>query len=322
MNCKHPNMIRRTSQEAAFPCGQCLPCRINSRRILTHRILLEAQEHVHNSFLTLTYDDQNLPSSFVHKKSKKTFRGPTLSPEHLRKFTNGLRTRLSRMDGSPNYRFYGVGEYGEESQRPHYHLALFGYPACLDTSPRFHGKKFQPCRCRLCSLLSDTWGKGHILLGQLNKDSAQYIAGYVTKKLTKADDPRLFGRYPEFSRSSTKPYGIGGSAADKIAQLIDHYGSDMPRALSVNGSFLPLGRYLSNRINEKSKIPVSETKLKDFEKSLFEMLVTSEEARANPKIATAYTSGSVGIALQLLNAQRCLNLEAQHKLKGKSHAQI
>ena len=46
---------------AQFGCGQCMACRINRRRIWTHRIMLEALVSPSASFLTLTYNKENLP---------------------------------------------------------------------------------------------------------------------------------------------------------------------------------------------------------------------------------------------------------------------
>ena len=44
-----------------FGCGQCLPCRVNKRRLWTNRIMLESMCHDDNAFVTLTYNDDNIP---------------------------------------------------------------------------------------------------------------------------------------------------------------------------------------------------------------------------------------------------------------------
>ncbi len=44
-----------------FPCGQCMPCRINRSRVWQHRIELEMLDHPWSSFVTLTYNDECMP---------------------------------------------------------------------------------------------------------------------------------------------------------------------------------------------------------------------------------------------------------------------
>ena len=176
-----------------YPCGQCMPCRFNRRREWTHRIMLEANLNTENAFVTLTYSDQTLPLT-----SQKL---PTLDRKDLDDWLKRFRSTISPL----KIRFYGVGEYGDETQRPHYHVALFGYPPCKYGMSRY--RHYVNC-CPNCDLIRDTWKKGNIFLGTLETESAQYIAGYVTKKMTSKSDPRLEGRKPEFAAMSRKP-GIG-----------------------------------------------------------------------------------------------------------------
>ena len=94
-------------------CGQCIHCRANRRREWVLRILLELEKHEFNTFLTLTYDDVHLPAD------------QSLKTEHLTNFFKRLRYKVDYP-----IRYYAVGEYGEETERPHYHVALFGHPNC------------------------------------------------------------------------------------------------------------------------------------------------------------------------------------------------
>ena len=100
-----------------FPCGQCLACRINRRRVWTNRLLLESLDHEHNSFITLTYADEFLPIS-------PTKPVPTLCKRDAQLFLKRLRKRLTFP-----IRYYLCGEYGGLNGRPHYHAILFGFPA-------------------------------------------------------------------------------------------------------------------------------------------------------------------------------------------------
>lgn len=214
------------SGKAAFGCGQCMPCRFNKRREWTHRIMLEALDHEQKSFITLTYSDGTVNS---------------LDPAHIRDWLKRLRRRVE----PGRVRYFCVGEYGDQSQRPHYHAALFGYPCC--SAGMVVGGA---CQCRACLGVRETWGRGHVFVGTLEPRSAQYVAGYVTKKMTSKEDARLHGRYPEFARMSLKP-GIGADAMWNVASVMMQYkleDRNVPLALNHGGRELPLGRYLRRKL--------------------------------------------------------------------------
>lgn len=206
----------------SYGCGQCQPCRINRRRLWTHRLLLEARLHEFSSFWTLTYDEDHFPAD------------GSLRPKHTQDWLKRLRKHLGP---TRPIRYYLVGEYGDETWRPHYHAALFGVS-------RFESDS-----------VSCTWGLGFSYGGDLTPESAQYIAGYVTKKMTSHEDPRLGNRYPEFARMSLRP-GIGAGATQHIADALnDTQGAaaigrdgDVPASLLHGRSRLPLGRYLRRRL--------------------------------------------------------------------------
>lgn len=217
----------------AYGCGQCMPCRVNKRRVWSHRILLEAHTHAANSFVTLTYSDENLPED------------GSLVPSHVTLFLKRLRKSL----GPQKVRYFAVGEYGDQTERPHYHLALFGVSPCnrVISAPDRDGY----C-CPGCERLRTLWGLGITHVGELNSQSAGYIAGYVTKKLTKADDERLQGRHPEFARMSLRP-GIGAGflwdVADSFLRFdLEKSSADVPTALRHGARKFPLGRYLTRRL--------------------------------------------------------------------------
>ena len=90
-------------------CGQCIGCRLERSRQWAVRCVHENKMHDVSSFVTLTYDNDYLPS------------GGTLVKRDLQLFMK--RLRRSRDE---KIRFYACGEYGDATQRPHYHLLLFG----------------------------------------------------------------------------------------------------------------------------------------------------------------------------------------------------
>lgn len=232
MRCSNPYT---TSSGHAYGCGQCMPCRLNKRREWTHRILLEANCHGDNAFVTLTYDDDHLP-----------IRGnrASLEPLHLRYWLDRFRKSVSPL----KVRYFIVGEYGDETERPHYHAAIFGFPTCAYGQSR----NWVTRCCDQCELVRSTWGKGKVFLGTLESHSAQYVAGYVTKKLTHKNDERLQGRHPEFSRMSLKP-GIGADFMHEVASSFMQFNletsqGDVPSTLRHGHKELPLGRYLTKKL--------------------------------------------------------------------------
>lgn len=199
--------------------------------------MLEKNLHPNAAFVTLTYSDDHLPMTSQSL--------PTLDPTDLRDWLKRLRVKIE----PSRVRYYAVGEYGDETQRPHYHLALFGYPTCAYGNSRYSRSR-ERC-CSHCDLILSTWGKGLIFLGDLNTNSAQYIAGYVTKKLTSKTDPKLQGRHPEFGRMSLKP-GIGADFMHEVAStLLGLQGDpadDVPASLQHGSRAMPLGRYLRKKL--------------------------------------------------------------------------
>jgi len=222
------------SNGRTFGCGQCLPCKVNKRREWKHRIMLEAAQYKDNAFIGLDYKPECEPA------------GRTVVPKHLTLFIDRVRKAHFRKTGE-KVRWYAVGEYGDLSARPHYHIALFNYPTCA------RGRTDHPrvartghC-CSSCDFIASHWEFGRCDLGVLEAGSAAYIAGYVTKKMNRKEDPRLCGRHPEFVRMSLKP-GIGAGFVPEIASTLLALGiedmPDVPSSLRHGSSVYPLGRYL------------------------------------------------------------------------------
>lgn len=245
MKCSNPYVC----QGQAHPCGQCLPCRINRRRLWCHRILLETLEKSDNAFVTLTYSDGQLPKVSGSDLS-------TLCPKHLSDWLKRLRSRVKPV----SLRYFAVGEYGDVTQRPHYHLALFGLPGCSFGMTRVKRLLTSKSCCASCDVVAETWGLGNVYVGELNEKSAQYISGYVVKKMTAKDDLRLDGRYPEFARMSLKP-GIGAGVMDDVASVLLQYDAedleDVPGVLRHGKKMMPLGRYLRKRLRARMGREVS-----------------------------------------------------------------
>lgn len=180
----------------SLPCGQCLGCRFQRAEAWTVRIMHEAQQHDSNSFVTLTYSDDNLPNN------------GSLAFDDVTKFFKRLRKSLNGKKIS----YYYCGEYGENFSRPHYHLCLFGHDFSSDRIPHRETESGTVYRS---PHLEKLWTHGFSEIGQLEYDSARYVAGYVQKKVTGKAAPEHYQKIqpdgeiisivPEQARMSRRP---------------------------------------------------------------------------------------------------------------------
>ena len=291
MNCANPYVMAGL----AFGCGQCMPCRMNRRRIWATRILVEAAQYKDNAFVTCTYEDEARRYSLV--------------PGDMQQFIKKLRRRFDYESGR-KFRFFGVGEYGEENGGAHFHFMLFNFPTCEYRRSRY-SKRIENC-CKWCDMVRDTWGQGHVYLGEVENDSAGYVAQYVTKKLN-ATNPLLGDRYPEFARMSLKP-GIGASAMFDVAHTLLTYlntldtMSDVPGELMIGRRKVPIGRYLRKKlrvyVGRDEKTPQSEV-----DKIASELLPVRMAARADKE------NPSFKARLIALGAGKRANMESRAKLR-------
>lgn len=234
-------------KEIELPCTQCIGCRIDKSRQWAARCVHEASMFTDNSFITLTYNDECLP-----EKNQ-------LDKTHLQKFFKRLRKRHQGTTAVQKYdevgneagihfpiRYFAVGEYGDLTQRPHYHAILFNF----DFTDKIFFKKSKNNKLFISQDLQRLWSKkiseteveyypkehlykegkniycklGHVTVGAVTYESAAYCASYCMKKINgkmKEKHYRRFGEIDydtgeietycieqEFSTMSRRP-GIG-----------------------------------------------------------------------------------------------------------------
>lgn len=193
-----------TGNFIVLPCGQCMACRLNKSRDWATRCVLEAKMHKENCFITLTYDDDHLPSDYgLHK-------------EDLTNFWKRLR-----FNTGCKFRYYAAGEYGDLYSRPHYHACIFGWrPDDMQLYTVRNGVNLY-----ISETLLRAWqGRGFVTVGDVTFESAAYVARYVTKKITGSlSEEHYCGRQPEYNVMSRRP-GIGASFMEKYGE--DIYGKD------------------------------------------------------------------------------------------------
>lgn len=280
-----------------------MPCRISRSRLWTHRLMLESLKHAESSFVTLTYSNEFGPIS------------NSLNPRHLQLFLKKLRSKISPR----NLRYFLVGEYGDLNSRPHFHVALFGYGHC---ESRIANQSCQ--KCVRCKLIKGVWNYGQIDLGELNKDSASYIAGYITKKMTNPKNEHvkqwLKGRHPEFARMSLRP-GIGAPAMEEVSSVLtSEHGcnqialtGDVPLSLNHGGRPLPLGRYLRGIL--RKKVGNADVMSKEsLQRYSLEMSQLFKETLSEKNKQKLYKNASWRTILVEENKQKVLNKETKFKI--------
>lgn len=177
------------------PCGRCIGCRIERSRQWAVRIVHESKCHLENCFITLTYSDEHLPPHLNLVKSD------------VQKFIKRLRKSIAPKKIS----YFACGEYGDTTQRPHYHLIIFGHDFA---DKKYYQKNHKGDSLYTSATLEKIWGKGFSPVGEVTFDSAAYCARYCIKKLNgeaAKNDPRL----QPFMLCSTKP-AIGKTWLEKF----------------------------------------------------------------------------------------------------------
>lgn len=275
MQCSHPMLFNGIK----CPCGRCMACRVNRKRLWTHRIMLESFCHEENLFVTLTYDPEHLPCDGC------------LQPRDMQLFMKRLRKSVSPL----RFRYYLAGEYGEKNRRPHYHLCLFGLGIK-------HESAIQKC-----------WDKGFIHIGTLTERSAGYVAGYVTKKLTSNEIGNLT---PEFTRMSLKP-GIGANALPLVSKALSEHdmsSGDVPTVLRHGKRLLPLGRYLRSKLRDLLGVDYDPEQVKkEARQEMLSLFIRTFGLKARFSLS----DGAIDHALELhlRNEQQERNLISREKLK-------
>jgi len=294
----------------AHPCGQCLFCRINLRREWVARLLLESSCHPANQFVTLTYGDGKLPVQIlpgmpslraVSNHPAVASQPGTLSKSDLQRFFKRLRK-------IGPFRYFAVGEYGENRGRPHYHALLFG---CDFTEEE----------------LATAWKFGNVHIGDVEAASIAYCVSYLIKYKSKKDELLDLRREPEFGVMSRNP-GIGQYALGEIRSAI--FNSPplrngtllIPDTFRLNGKEHPMPRFLRRQLEDEGFV--------SSRKALLECSHDPEEMSvllSRSKVATEVWREAMAIFnspqeaedKRLERIQRITNHERREQLYGKRH---
>lgn len=200
---------------SGLPCGQCTGCRLERSRQWAVRMLNEADLHSANSFITLTFDDDNL---------KKRDNPMSLDKRDFQLFMKDLRYELYKQN--LKIRYYMCGEYGELFKRPHYHAVIFGY----DFPDKQLYKVNRGLPYYTSDFLKSVWPYGFNVVTDVTFDTCAYVARYIMKKhfgkdawkryidYINEETGEIIGhRIPEYTTMS-RADGIGKAWLDKYLQ--------------------------------------------------------------------------------------------------------
>lgn len=209
-----PNHFSNEYAGFKLPCGKCIECRLEYARQWAVRCVHEAQIHPENVFLTLTYNEENLPKKLEYK--------------HFQDFMKRLRKAYG-----DNINYFVTGEYGEKTKRPHWHAIIFNW------SPKdlqYFRSNERGDKIYKSANLDKLWQKGHTEVGSVTFESAGYVARYASKKLVHGNDKDH--DFHPISKKSTRP-AIGKRFLEKYYKDIFNYG----KLILENGSHTSIPRY-------------------------------------------------------------------------------
>lgn len=192
-----------------IPCGKCLSCRLDYSRQWANRCMDELETTQGPSwFITLTYDNDHLPRNTIREEvSGVEVAVPTLKSVDLQLFMKRLRESFRRK-GITDVRFFACGEYGEQGNRPHYHIICYNCP--LDDLTFY--KATRGLVYYNSKTIEDLWeNKGFCVITDVTWESCAYVARYIMKKHNGKIDDKWYernGADKEFIRMSRRP-GIG-----------------------------------------------------------------------------------------------------------------
>jgi len=178
-----------------------------------------------NCFVTLTYDDDHVPV------------GGSLVKRDLQLFMKRLRKRFGN-----GIRFYGCGEYGGVSVRPHYHVLLFNFDFSDKKLLKSDGRGGYLYTSEACHEL---WDFGYNVIGSVDFNSCAYVARYICDKLDGDRVEEYGGRLPEFTLMSRRP-GLGKCWFEKYG--VETYNMD---SVIMNGREVRPPRYYDGFVSDE-----------------------------------------------------------------------
>jgi hypothetical protein len=210
ISCEYMPNEWRFATEIYVPCGKCSACLSNRKSEWIYRLTKEYENSLSAYFITLTYDDENLPRKNVILDDCIEEINPVVKKD-VQNFLKRLRFNIQPF----KIRYFAISEYGPRTFRPHYHMIVFNFPHELKN--------------KLLNIIENSWQNGFVSVDSVNPARIAYVCSYC---LDHSSLPSHF--VPNFMLCSRRP-GIGSSYID----------NDRIRAYHVNN----LVGYCTNMAN-------------------------------------------------------------------------
>ena len=181
--CNHLITIKnpKTGELIQVPCGHCINCLSEMQAEWATRLTLELRSNLERPavFVTLTYNDENLPTDEFNPQTGEVYQKPSVVKAHVQQFMKSLRGNIDRQIKRGTWKgykgplkYFFTSEYGPTGGRPHYHGIIFGIT-----------KQDLP-------LIEQIWHKGFVHVGDVNEKTITYCSKYCLK-------PMELSLYPE-----------------------------------------------------------------------------------------------------------------------------
>ena len=157
--------------EIKLPCGKCAECIHDYYSYWATRGYYELLNWKESYFVTFTYDENHLPKN------------RSLNKKYFQKFIKKVKRNYVSTKEHPIRQIY-CGEYGEQTQRPHYHAILFNISLSDLVESR---RSDQGYLCYDSPRLRSLWGNGNIEISEATPATIAYLFKYVLKKKSRKE---------------------------------------------------------------------------------------------------------------------------------------
>jgi len=234
-------------------------------------------------FITLTYDPDNLPfrddptyfrGSTIQKRQKDLIimgHPPTLLKDDLRRFLDAFRRFNNQHEediqftpqgriwlrNKPDFKYFAIGEYGPETNRPHYHLITFN----------FHPETLRN--------LDNIWKKGHTSFSPGKGSRMAYVAKYL---IDKNEQDEKSDKHPIFRVLSK---GLGKTYLERAGTY--HRENLVTTYTTQDGYVYPLPMYFKERLfTEAQREEIREKAVHKSDDQYFKRIETGIKYNTNP----------------------------------------